>query len=308
MEENNQKTISKPIKFDGIGLHSGVKSTIRVLPSPKNSGISFKRIDLKENNFVEANIKNVSSAKLCTTIKNKHGVSVSTIEHLLGAFYMTGLDNALVEISNIEVPIMDGSSKDFVEEIEKVGLVKQEAKRKYLKILKEVKIKDEQKFLELKPINFGFEVAFQLNYKNELIGKQKNRINFLESNLEDIYSSRTFCLYEDVEKIKKLGLAQGGSLDNAVVVDKDKILNTEGLRNEKEFVNHKILDLAGDFFLSGYRIIGEVDCFQGGHKLSIDFLRELFKDKSNFLIFENNNSSLNKQNLTNPINKIAVNA
>ena len=308
VNEIYQKTLLNNLQFEGIGLHSGLKSKMKVLPAKENSGIIFKRTDLEDNNLVKANINNVSSAKLCTTIENEFGVKVSTVEHLMSAFYMTGIDNAIVEIDSIEVPIMDGSSKDFVEEIKRTGLKIQSKKIKYLKILKKCRIQEDQKFLELNPNILGLGVSFQLNYKNELIGKQKNDINFLNDNLKDVYSSRTFCLYEDIEQIKKIGLAKGGSLDNAVVVDKDKVLNSEGLRNEKEFVNHKILDLAGDFFLSGYRIIGDVNCFQGGHQLSIDFLKKLFEDKLNFLIIENQTSDRNKQNISTADNKIAVNA
>ena len=200
------------------------------------------------------------SAKLCTTLKNDHNVKVSTVEHLLAALYITGVDNALIEINNEEVPIMDGSSKDFIKVLERTELVNQKKKRKYLKISDKIELIDGEREISIQPNSSSLDVYFQLNYKNEIIGKQQNAIDFQKDNLTEVFSSRTFCLFEDIEKIKKNGLAKGGSLENALVVDNDKILNEGGLRNEREFVNHKILDLAGDFLLSGYRILGKVKC------------------------------------------------
>ena len=173
VNEIYQKTLLNNLQFEGIGLHSGLKSKMKVLPAKENSGIIFKRTDLEDNNVVKANINNVSSAKLCTTIENEFGVKVSTVEHLMSAFYMTGIDNAIVEIDSIEVPIMDGSSKDFVEEIKRTGLKIQSKKIKYLKILKKCRIQEDQKFLELNPNILGLGVSFQLNYKNELMKIKK---------------------------------------------------------------------------------------------------------------------------------------
>jgi UDP-3-O-[3-hydroxymyristoyl] N-acetylglucosamine deacetylase len=281
-----QKTISKKTEFKGIGLHNGLESVVKILPADENYGIVFKRTDLKKNNIVKANFKNVSSAKLCTTIQNNFNVNISTVEHLLAALYITGIDNALIEISSSEVPIMDGSSKEFVETILKVGIKEQKSKRKYLKILKKFQLKESEKSISIEPNEKSLNVDFQLVYSNKVINKQRNKINFSDKDLSNVYTSRTFCLFEDVEKIKKIGLAKGGSLDNAIVVKNNEILNSTGLRNSKEFVNHKILDLAGDFLLSGYRILGNVTCIQGGHSLSNLFLRSLLKDRSNFSTFE----------------------
>ena len=272
-----QYTLSKPIELEGKGLHSGIKSKIKIFPGQEDTGIVFKRVDLKENNLVLANYKSVCSAKLCTTLKNEYNVEVSTVEHLLAALYISNIDNALIEINCKEVPIMDGSAKEFLNLLKKTKLKKQNAKRKYLKIVDKLNYSDGKKKISIQPSNMSFEIYFQLDYENKIIGKQKNHVNFNKDNLEDICNSRTFCLYKDIQKIKELGLAKGGSLDNAVVVDEDKILNKDGLRNSKEFVNHKILDLAGDFMLSGYRVLGKVDCYHGGHKLTNQFLRELFK-------------------------------
>jgi UDP-3-O-[3-hydroxymyristoyl] N-acetylglucosamine deacetylase len=303
-----QKTISKQIEFKGIGLHSGLDCTVKILPADENSGIVFKRTDLKENNIINAKFDNVSSAKLCTTIKNNFNVSISTVEHLLAALYITGIDNALIELNASEVPIMDGSSKEFVETILKVSVKKQHQKRKYIKILKKFELTEGKKFISIEPNNKSLNVNFELVYSNKVIGNQKNEINFSDKDLSNVYTSRTFCLYEDVEKIKKIGLAKGGSLDNAIVVKDNKIMNPAGLRNNKEFVNHKILDLAGDFLLSGYRILGSVTCIQGGHSLSNLFLRTLLKDRSNYSIIELEESKTIKSYFKTPVNKLAVNA
>jgi UDP-3-O-[3-hydroxymyristoyl] N-acetylglucosamine deacetylase len=204
---------------------------------------------------------------------------------------------------------MDGSSKDFIDLINTAGVKSLYAKRKYLKILKPIEFKEKEKYISIMPSKENFNVDFQIAYKNELIGDQKNDINFdTKESLEDIYTSRTFCLYEDIEMIKKNGLAKGGSLENAVVVKGTKVMNEGGLRNQKEFVNHKILDLAGDFLLSGYRIIGSVKCIQGGHYLSNIFMREVFKDASNFEVINVPEVNITDRNFKTPINKLAVNA
>ena len=307
MNEVYQKTLISPVKFNGIGLHSGQKSEITINPAKENEGIVFKRIDLKENNIIEANFKNVSSAKLCTTLENKHGAKVSTVEHLLAALYITGIDNAFVEINCEEVPIMDGSSKDFLTVLTETNLINQAKKRKYLKISDKIELVDGEKKISIEPHN-SLEVDFQLKYENKIIGKQKNIIDFQKDDLKDVSSSRTFCLFEDIEKIKKNGLAKGGSLENAVVVNKDKILNDGGLRNDKEFVNHKILDLSGDFILSGHRILGKVICYQGGHELTNLFLRKIFNTTESFKFIELSSYKIPKKVFTKESEKIAVNA
>ena len=308
MQEIFQQTLAEPIKFVGIGLHSGQNSQITIIPAKAGHGILFKRIDLKNNNIVEANYKNVSSAKLCTTLENSYGVKVSTVEHLLAAFYIVGIDNALVEINCEEVPIMDGSAKNFLEILKNCKIVSLAKKRKYLKVVNKVELKDQKRNISIEPSNSCLEVDFQLNYKNKVIGNQRNKVNFLTDKLQDISDSRTFCLFEDIEKIKKIGLAKGGSLDNAIVVDENKVLNEGGLRNQKEFVNHKILDLVGDFLLSGYRIFGNVKCCHGGHELTNLFLRDLLENnKDNFSIIEletNKVVKISKERFT----QLAVNA
>ena len=282
----NQKTINRDITFKGVGLHSGGNVTMTVKPAKPNSGILFKRIDLKENNIIVPNIFNVSSAVFCTTIANESGVSISTIEHLMGALYGLGIDNALVEIDNQEVPILDGSAKVFIEEISKAGIKNSEAPIKIIKIEKRIEFNDGKKTISIEPSKVSLDIDFELKYENSLIGTQRNFVNVFESDLTDIYNSRTFCLFDDIEKLKEMGLAKGGSLDNAIVVKDNEILNEKGLRNKKEFVNHKILDCMGDLYLAGYKIIGKIVCSQGGHKLTNQLLRQVFQQDENFSLIE----------------------
>ena len=281
-----QKTLKKNVKLNGVGLHSGNKVNLNIKPSEPNTGIYFKRVDLSSNNIVFPNFSNVSNTDLNTTISNEFGVKVSTIEHLMGALFGLGIDNALIEIDNGEVPILDGSAKDFIDEIIKSGLQTSNAPIKIIKINKKINFEDGERYISIEPSKLSLDIDFQIKYSNELIGNQRNKINVYEDDLNDIFNSRTFCLYEDIEKIKSLGLAKGGSLDNAVVVKGKKILNETGLRNSKEFVNHKILDCIGDLYTSGYRVIGSVICSQGGHFLTNKLLKKVFENKANFSIVE----------------------
>ena len=302
MSELNQKTIKQDISFKGVGLHSGLEASLILKPAEPNTGIVFKRTDLKENNIIVPNLFNVSSAIFCTTISNESGVSISTIEHLMGALYGLGIDNVLVEINNQEVPILDGSAILFVEAISKVGIKSSDTPIKVIKILKKIEFIDGKKTISIEPSKISLDIDFELKYENDFIGTQRNLINVFESDLTDIYNSRTFCLFEDVEKLREMGLAKGGSLDNAMVVKDNKLLNEKGLRNKKEFVNHKILDCMGDLYLTGYKIIGKITCSQGGHKLTNQLLRKVFEKKENFSLLEIKEKSLphtfiNKQHL-----------
>ena len=281
-----QKTLKKNVKLNGVGLHSGNKVNLNIKPSEPNTGIYFKRVDLNSNNMVFPNFSNVSNTDLNTTISNEFGVKVSTIEHLMGALFGLGIDNALIEIDGDEVPILDGSAKEFIDEIIKSGFQTSNAPIKIIKINKKINFEDGERFISIEPSKLSLDIDFQIKYSNELIGKQRNKINVYEDDLNDIFNSRTYCLFEDIEKIKSLGLAKGGSLDNAVVVKGKKILNETGLRNSKEFVNHKILDCIGDLYTSGYRVIGSVICSQGGHFLTNKLLKKVFENKANFSIVE----------------------
>ena len=286
MSALNQKTIKESIQFDGVGLHTGQLVNMKINPAEPNTGIIFKRTDLKNNNYIIPGIFNVSNANLCTTISNEFGANVSTIEHLMAALFGMGIDNVLIEIDSQEVPILDGSAKIFVEKIKSAGINTSNIPIKIIKIEKKISFKDGVKSVSIEPNKISLDIDFEIKYKNLLIGTQRNIVNVYEEDLTEIYNSRTFCLYEDVEKLKKMNLAKGGSLENALVVKDDKILNEGGLRNKKEFVNHKILDCIGDLYLSGYKIIGKVICSQGGHKLTNQLLRDVFQDKENFSIVE----------------------
>ena len=282
----NQKTINNPVKFTGIGLHSGQIVNISINPSEPNTGIMFKRVDLKNNNLIFPSFANVTNTSLNTTISNDFGVRVSTIEHLMGALFGLGIDNALIEIDNEEVPILDGSAKEFIEKLIISGLKQSEVPIKIIKIKKKISFNEGERSISIEPSKLSLDINFQLKYDNAVIGNQKNKVNVYEDDLNDIFNSRTFCLYEDIEKIKKNGLAKGGSLENAVVVKGSEILNKEKLRNSKEFVNHKILDCIGDLYTSGYRIVASINCSQGGHYLTNQLLKKVFHNKENFSIIE----------------------
>ena len=282
----SQSTIAKKVSFSGVGIHTGNKVKMSVLPSTPNSGIVFKRTDLNQNNIVIPNFANVSDATLCTTVSNQFGIKVSTIEHLMAAFLGLGIDNAIVELDSQEVPILDGSAKNFVKILKDVGLKNSDIPIKLIKINNFVKLEDGDKYISLDKSNTTLEIEFEINYENKFIGNQKNNISVFQDKLDDIYSSRTFCLYQDIEKLKKLGLGKGGSLDNAIVVKDNKILNEDGLRNKNEFVNHKILDCMGDLYLVGYRLIGSLKCRQGGHSLTNRLLRKVFSDTKNYSLLE----------------------
>ncbi len=288
----NQKTINKIVNFSGKGLHNGKIANITIKPSDPNSGIIFKRVDLKDNNIIFPNFENVCDTSLNTTISNEYGVKISTIEHLMGALFGLGIDNALIEIDNDEVPILDGSARIFIEKMINSGFKMSEAPIKIIKINKKIEYIDGKRSISIEPSKLSLDIDFELKYENSLIGNQRNKVNIYQDNLDNIFNSRTFCLYEDIEKIKNIGLAKGGSLENAIVVKNDQILNREGLRNSKEFVNHKILDCIGDLYTCGYRMIANVTCSQGGHYLTNQLLRKVFKNKDNFSITEIRERSL----------------
>ena len=281
-----QKTINNKVSFSGVALHSGLNVNICIKPAEPNFGIIFKRIDLKNNNLVYPNFMNVTNTSLNTTIENEFGVKVSTIEHLMGALFGLGIDNALIEIDNEEVPILDGSAKEFIEKILLSGLTVSESPIKIIKINKKIEFAEGERSISIEPSTLSLDIDFELKYKNEIIGNQRNKVKVYEDDLTSIFNSRTFCLFEDIEIIKKNGLAKGGSLENAIVVKDNEILNQEGLRNSKEFVNHKILDCIGDLYTSGYRIVAAITCSQGGHYLTNQLLRKVFQNKENFSIVE----------------------
>ena len=299
----NQKTVNKTITIKGIGLHSGKESKVTIKPAKPNTGIIFKRVDVKNKiNLIFPSFQNIVDTTLCTTIGNDDNITVSTIEHLMGAFYGMGIDNALVEIDSLEVPILDGSAKQWVNLILNAGIKSSEEPIKIIKIERNIEINKNDKSIKIMQSKVSLDIEFEIKYPNCLIGIQKNKINLFSDELKDIYNSRTFCKYEDIDSLRKIGLAKGGSLDNALVVKGYKLINQEGLRNNKEFVNHKILDCMGDLYLSGYKIVGSVVCSQGGHTLTSELLYKIFSDKRNYSLIELKGKNLphafvNKNNL-----------
>ncbi len=304
MLRSKQKTIKEKIDFKGIGLHNGAEVNLTIKPSKPNTGIIFKRKDINDNNIIYANFKNVVEPILCTKLKNENGVTVSTVEHLMAAFYGEGIDNALVEVDASEIPIMDGSAVDFVDAIRSVGIEEQNELRKFIKVLKKIEIKDGQKFISIEPLNQDLIIDFEIIFNNPLIRTRRKEFKLSNDNLTEIYNSRTFCLYEDIDNIKRMGLAKGGSLDNAIVVQGSKILNEDGLRNRHEFVYHKILDCLGDIMLSGNRIFGHIKTSQGGHALTNKLLTKFFSDKSNWELV--NLENIEKQNENSHKNSVAI--
>ena len=305
---NLQKTIKDNIELEGVGLHNGINVKLLIKPAKANYGIKFKRTDLEDfKNIVDANYKNVTSPILCTKIKNSQGISISTIEHLMAAFYGEGIDNVLVEVNAPELPIMDGSAFDFVEAIRLVGTQEQEVPRKFIKVLKKVEISEGNKKISIEPLSKDLIIDFEIIYNNPLIRTRRKEFRFSSSDLTSIYNSRTFCLYEDIDQIQKQGLGKGGSLDNAIVVKEDKILNDDGLRHRHEFVEHKILDCLGDLMLSEHRIFGHIKTSQGGHQLTNALLREFLSNKSNweFVSFDEKKKDHKDNTYVRPI---AVNA
>ena len=281
-QKTNQRTISNPIKLTGVGLHSGAKVNLILDHAPEDNGIKFIRTDHKNNNVIEAIWSNVSATNLSTTISNKNNLSVSTIEHLMSALSGLHIDNANILLDGPEVPIMDGSSKPFVELIEENGIEIQNKKRRILNVKKEIFVSNEQGSIKLIP-NKEFSIDFEIDFPSPVISKQSCQLQLINGNYKtDIASARTFEFEKDVKQLRSNGLALGGSLENAVVVGDDKILNKEGLRFKDEFVRHKILDSIGDLYLAGAPIQGYFYGNKSGHQLNVELLKRLFLDKSNF--------------------------
>ena len=305
---NLQKTIKSPIQLQGTGLHNGLKVNLCLKPAEVNSGILFKRTDIKNiSNAIQASYKNVSPSMLCTKIKNSTEVSVATIEHLMAAFYGEGIDNVLVEIDSSEVPIMDGSAFDFVEAIRSVGIQEQNQPKKFIKVIKKVEIKNGPKYISIEPLTNDLIIDFEIVYKNPLIRTRRKEFKLSNGDLTSIYNSRTFCVYEDIDQIISQGLAKGGSLENAIVVKENKIVNENGLRHRHEFVGHKILDCLGDLMLSGHRIFGHIKTSRGGHQLTNVLLKEFLSNKSNWE-FESFESKQKDHKNSTYVSSIAVNA
>ena len=292
-----QKTIRNEILFQGRALHTGVKSKLKLVPSESNKGIVFIRKDKNINNIVKANWKNVTNTKLCTTISNKFGVTVSTIEHLMSAISALQIDNLKIEISGPEVPIFDGSSKIYFEKISNTGIVSQEKNKQFIKILKKVSFVNCFSQASLSPSKNNFDISYKLNYNHPLIKKEKYSININKTSYKnEIAPARTFGFLEEYKKLKKEGLARGASLNNCIVLNGKKILNKTGLRYKNEFIRHKILDIVGDLHLSGYSILGHFEGKKSGHNTNNELLKKVFSDKSSYTLVNMSKASKKENN------------
>lgn len=280
-----QKTLKRSVTINGIGIHSGIHSSITINPAPENTGIIFEKNDNSGKNLVAANYNNVVDTKLCTVI-GKDNLKFSTIEHLMSALWGVGIDNARIECSDSEIVMMDGSSAPFVKIFQEIGCENQKARRKYLKVLKEIVFTAQDKFVKLTPSE---ETTYKctVDYDHPVIGYQEATFNPINSNYEvDVSYARSFGFMEEFEALKKMGLALGGSLENAIGIDVNGVMNPEGLRYINEFARHKLLDLIGDLFLSGYRLIAKIEGYKCGHYLNNMVLRKLFGNRNNFQLIE----------------------
>ena len=278
-----QRTLTNPIKASGVGLHSGRKITIKLLPAPEDTGIIFQRVDCDPIVEIQATVENVGATALATTLVSGD-IEISTVEHMLSAFAGLGIDNAYVQINDIEVPIMDGSSLPFVEELENSGIVTQEMPREIISVKKEIFVSNNDSYAKITP-NKQFSIDFEIDFESQLVSKQACQLQLINGNYKtDVSSARTFGFEKDVDYLQANGLALGGSLDNAVVVGEKNILNKEGLRFNDEFVRHKILDSIGDLYLAGKPIQGYFYGSKSGHFLNNQLLKKIFSDKSNFEI------------------------
>ncbi len=287
-----QKTIKKKIHFSGVGVHNGRAVSMTIEPAEVNTGIIFKRTDLKDDNTIKAIIDNVVDTRLCTKIKNSRGVSVSTIEHLMAALNALDIDNVVVKINSSELPALDGSSHEYVKKITNAGIKILNNKKKFFKILKRVEVKSGDRFISVTPSD-SLSINISINYPDTVIGYSEYFYSHTINNfIKNLSMARTYTLHEDIEKMRTAGLAIGGTLNNAIVVDKYKILNPDGLRMEKEFIKHKTLDCIGDLYLLGMPLVGRIDCHAPGHNLNQKLIKEIIKNKENYIIEEtasNNN-------------------
>lgn len=282
---NLQRTIARRIERHGIALHSGQKVAIAFSPAEAGAGVMFRRSDMEgDAALIPARHDHVADTRLCTVIANRSGASVATIEHVMAAISGMKVDNIIVDVSGAETPVMDGSAGPFVDMIREAGLVEQNAPRRQLRVLKEVRVGEGDYWARLTPCD-EFRLSFNIAFDNPLLASQSTQFHPDFGDFErDIAPARTFCLFEEIEKMRAMGLAQGGSLDNAVVVHGDKVLNPEGLRFGDESVRHKLLDAIGDLRTAGYGIIGHYHGERAGHGLNNQLLRALFADPSAWVI------------------------
>ncbi|MFZ0107082.1 MAG: UDP-3-O-acyl-N-acetylglucosamine deacetylase [Thiobacillus sp.] len=284
-----QRTLKEPVRTTGVGLHTGAKVEITLRPAPPDSGIVFRRMDLDPPAELKADPYLVTDTRLCSMLESGPA-KVSTVEHLMSALAGLGIDNALVDLTGPEIPILDGSSAPFVYLLQSVGIVEQDAPKRYVRILRPIEVRDGDKLARLTPHN-GFKIDFTIDFKHPVFEKSGKTvsIDFAETAYaKEVARARTFGFMHEVEALRNSGLALGGSLDNAIVMDEYRVLNVEGLRYEDEFVKHKVLDAIGDLYLLGYPIIGAFEAYKSGHALNNALLRELLQHQEawEFVSFE----------------------
>ena len=296
-----QKTINKSFNLCGITLHSGKHSNISVNPAPADTGIVFKRNDLKVSHgdtIIKANYQNVIKSDLCTKIANKNNISVSTIEHIMSAFHGMKIDNAIVELDTDEMPILDGSAVEYVRGIESVGVKYLSSKKKIIRILRPIIFRNNESYIKVQPSE-EFQIDYTINYDHQSIKTQQFSFNFdQEIDYKKIISNcRTFGFKHEVDYLREKGLIAGGSFDNAIVLDDHGIMNKNPLRQEKEFVKHKILDFIGDIFLLGSSIKGSFEIYKGGHRLTHDLMKSIMSDDSNWIFEDHTPYNLKLENI-----------
>ena len=277
-----QKTLAGSLNFEGIGLHTGNRVKMKLSPAPMDTGIVFRR--KLNNSFVniKASFNNVKSTKLCTLISDDKGNSVSTVEHILSALYACEIDNIFIDLTSNEIPVYDGSALEFVNKIEQLGFEEQDSYKKFIKIKKNIEVRNGDKLARVSPFDNTL-ITTEINYDHKLIGKQTISLLLTPKIYQSqICSARTFGFYKDVETLRKNGLALGGSLDNAIVLDDNNVMNEGGLRFSDEFVRHKLLDFIGDISLAGHRILGSFFSSQTGHELNIKLLKKIFESQDNW--------------------------
>ncbi|MCQ2913833.1 MAG: UDP-3-O-acyl-N-acetylglucosamine deacetylase [Alphaproteobacteria bacterium] len=288
IEQYQQKTIKHEISCKGVGLHTGKDITMVLKPAPVDTGIVFHRVDEEGHDaLIPAHHDYVVDTRMCTCVGNKDGVRVATIEHFMAALHDMGISNLMIDIDGPETPVMDGSAEPFIFLIEATGIKVQNAPLKAIRVLKEVCFKNGDKDVTLKPNDAGLKMKFSIDFPAKAIGHQEVELNFSKSNFKNMFCrARTFGFLKDIEMLRSIGLARGGSLKNAVLVDGDKILNEEGLRYKDEFVRHKMLDAVGDIYMLNMPVIGEYIGNRSGHADTNELLSVLLADKSNYEIVD----------------------
>ena len=286
-----QRTLKQTTKVTGIGLHSGKKVTLTLRPAPANTGIIYARTDLDPVVYFPASADSIRDTTLCTCMINDDGVRISTVEHLNAAMSALGLDNVIVEVDAPEIPIMDGSSSPFIYLLLDAGIEEQDVAKKFIRIKETVRVEEGDKWAEFKPYSQGLKLDFTIDFTHPMITKnvRNYKMEFSAQNfIQQLSRARTFTFMKDVEYLQSIGLALGGSLDNAIVLDDYRILNEEGLRFKNELVRHKMLDAIGDLFMCGYNILGDFTAYKSGHGLNNKLLRAVLENQNawEFVIFE----------------------